>query len=614
MAFSSFVGHEDAKLALILNAVDPHCGGVLFLGEKGSGKSTLARCFRHLLPGDIPLAELPLNVTEEAVLGGIDIEEAIKTGVRRYQAGILDRARGGFVYIDDVNLLSSEILALLLRAQGGGKTCSRPENGDATTDAAFQLVASMNLAETPLSPHLLDRFGMAVVWERITEAPLRKAIVRLAMNGAPAIAETEDDRWRTAIQAARQRLSKIKVASSIRESIARRCLEGLIAGHRGDMFLYYAARAHAAYVGGAEVMESDLDAVMPLVLNHRRRVPPPESEQQTPKEQPRQQQNPPPDKEDKENPSDTPAPQCCGSPSQGEQDSDTSQRQKESSPREEVFAVGESFAVRRFQFRRDRMKRGASGRKIKTLSRDKRGRYVKSLERGCLRDIAIDATIRAAAPWQRVRQAGQSLILRPEDIRYKQREKKIGHLAVFVVDGSGSMGAQRRMIAAKGAIQSLLFDSYRKRDKVAMIVFRKDHAELVLPPTASVQLASRMLRQIPTGGKTPLSAGLWLAHELLRRMFLREPEMRFLVTLITDGRANHSMTEAPPAEEIQRITALLRELPSTEFLVIDTESQSGLVRTGNARKIAANLGADYSSIEELKSESLASLVQAKRPD
>jgi magnesium chelatase subunit D len=248
---------------------------------------------------------------------------------------------------------------------------------------------------------------------------------------------------------------------------------------------------------------------------------------------------------------------------------------------------------------------------VKTLSRDKRGRYVKSIERGLANDIALDATIRAAAPWQQARGAGQALLIQPEDILYKQREKRIGHLTVFVVDGSGSMGAQQRMIAAKGAIQSLLLDSYQKRDKVAMIVFRRDHAELVLPPTSSVQLASRLLQQIPVGGKTPLGAGLQCAYDLLRRMRLKSAETRFLVTLITDGKANHSMSELSPVEEVQRMAFALKEQPGTEFIVVDTENTSSLVRTGNARSIAVQLGAQYFPMDTLRSENLAAVVQRK---
>ena len=607
MTFSGFVGQEKAKLALVLNAIDTRCGGVLFVGERGGGKSTLARLLPRLLSSGTPFVELPLNSTEEAILGGIDMEEAIRTGKRRYQPGILSRAHGGFVYIDDVNLLANEILALLMHAQSRGENLVEREGLTLAHEADFQLLASMNPGEVPLSPHLLDRFGMAVAWGRITEPAERIAVVRAALGEVGSgVCDARDEALRECIARARGRLRDVVVPCAVEDYVAGCVAESLAAGHRGDLFLRSAARAFAAYQGKMTVDEQDVDTVAPMVLDHRRRMPSPPSESQP-------EQSPPPPQE--QQPDRNPPPESNHAESQSsraEMNRNTTPKQRESKPREQIFEVGETFEVRRMHFQRDRVKRGASGRKIKTLSRDKRGRYVRSRSRGSAHDIALDATIRAAAPLQMARGAGGCLSIHSDDIRYKEREKKIGHLAVFVVDGSGSMGVQRRMIATKGAIQSLLLDSYQKRDKVAMVMFRKDHAEVVLPPTSSVELASRMLRAIPVGGKTPLSAGLLAAYKLIKRTILREPEMRVLLTLITDGRANHSMTEARPADEVQAVNALLGELPFTEFVVVDTENKSGLVRTDSAMEIAEQLGAAYYRIEDLKSEGLASLVRRNR--
>lgn len=584
MKFTEFVGHEKAKLALILNAIDARCGGVLFVGERGCGKSTLARLFPQVLPEATPFVELPLNATEEALLGAVDFEEAVRSGTRRVQQGILSRAAGGFLYVDDVNLLPPEILGLLVRAN-------------------IPIIASMNSGDAPISPHFLDRFGMAVAWSRVTEPSARIAIVKAALGAPSVVARDGGDSLPEAIRSARGRLASVGVPRAVEDYVVERCQESLAAGHRCDLFLRYAARAFAAFQGRSEVSREDVDAVVPLVLEHRRRMLSAPSEEQEGRPHP-----PPEDRADQ--PPDHG--QSNAKPPTAEGTGAESTRERESKPREQIFGVGEIFPVRRLQFRRDRLKRGCSGRKLKSLSSDKRGRYVRSRIQRSLGDIALDATIRAAAAWQKARGAEGRLDIQPGDIRYKQREKRVSHLALFVVDGSGSMGVQRRMVAAKGAIESLLVHSYQKRDKVAMILFRKDHAELILPPTSSAQLASRLLRAIPVGGKTPLSSGLLLAYELLRRTLLREPETRILLTLITDGRANHSVTPTPPTEEVKRAALSLRELRSTEFLVVDTEKKSALVRTGNARVIAEHLGATYVCIEDLKSDSLVSLVQKRK--
>ena len=185
----------------------------------------------------------------------------------------------------------------------------------------------------------------------------------------------------------------------------------------------------------------------------------------------------------------------------------------------------------------------------------------------------------------------------------------MGHLVVFVVDGSGSMGAQRRMVAAKGAIQALLLDCYQKRDRVAMIVFRKDRAELVLPPTTSVELAAKQLATLPVGGKTPLAAGLLETYRLVQRVVRRHPETRILVALVTDGRGNHAL-EGDLQAEIRGLARLLAEQPQCDFLVIDTENKRNAIRTDLARTLVQQLAAEYHTIETLQAEQLAALAQS----
>ncbi|MFA5321406.1 MAG: AAA family ATPase [Smithella sp.] len=614
MSFYDFIGHDDAKLALILNAIDPHCGGVLFIGEKGSGKSTLARISRDLLFRETPFVNFPQNATEEALLGGIDLEDTLKSGRNIIHAGLFERAYGGVVYVDDVNLLAPEIIALLLKAHSHNDYSVNMRGAQSQQSLAFTLMASMNPDEGHLSPHFMDRFGMCVFWEGLKEPAQRIAIMKRALHTAQPRRHEEDDELHQIIQKARRGLKDIIVLPPIKDMMTQACIENAVAGHRGDIFLFYAARAYAAFCKKTEVTAKHVDQVLPLVLLHRKRVLQQMKEDDTQKQhhhdKPADQKNGP--ERDSENSDD--APQNCEDMQHNSGCDDSGQvleRPRESNQSEEIFDVGNDFKVRCLTFRKDRLNRVASGRRTKTGSVGKRGRHIKSILTPN-DDIAIDATIRAAAPFQVMRGRNEMFLIRHEDLRFRKREKKMGHLVILVVDGSGSMGAQKRMVETKGAIQSLLMDCYQKRDKVALIVFRKDKSEVVLPPTASIEMASRRLKEIPTGGKTPLTAGLFAAYNLIGQVRRKSQETRFLVVLVTDGRANQNLSDTPLREEIPKMAGLLCELSSTDYIVIDTEDKKTFIKADLAREIAAMLGADYYQIDELKANYLAEIVQSKK--
>lgn len=613
MSFHNFVGHDDAKLALILNAIDASCGGVLFIGEKGSGKSTLARMFPGLLPDGVPFTNLPQNAMEEALLGGIDLENTIKNGRNVQSAGLLQRAGGGIVYVDDINLIAPEIITLLMKAHGNIRSFEENNGSKPDQPFPFTIIASMNPDEGPLSSHFMDRFGMCVLWEGLKEREQKIAVMKRALNGTGA-GINEDDELRRIIQTARRNLKEINIPLKIRDIIADACIKNSTAGHRGDIFLFYAARAYAAFCKETEMTARHVDGVLPLVLLHRKRA-----LQQTKRDDTQKQRHH--EKPENEKNGNEHGQGNGHEPLQNRRDvqndhdrDDAGQDKKpprQSSDAEKIFDVGADFKVRRLTFRKDRINRAASGRRTKTGSSGKRGRYIKSIL-SPNNDIAVDATIRAAAPFQTIRGRKELLIIKHEDLRFKRREKKMGHLVIFVVDGSGSMGAQKRMVETKGAIQSLLMDCCQKRDKVALIVFRKNKADVVLPPTGSVKMASRRLLEIPTGGKTPLTAGLLGTYNLISRVHKRSPETRFLIVLVTDGRANQSLTDMPVREEIPKMAGLLCELPSTDYIVIDTEDKKTFTRVDLAGEIAAMLRADYYQIDDLKANYLTEIVQNKK--
>ena len=613
MEFSEFVGHEEAKLSLILNAIDLRCGGVLFFGEKGSGKSTLVRLFKNLLPEEIPFIELPLNVTEDTLLGGIDIEATLKQGRRIIQKGVLGRAHRGVVYIDDINLLSPEIISLIFEVKRRGENIIEREGFSLKEPSEFILIATMNPEEGALSPHILDNFGMWVLWEGLKEPSMKIEVLKRHLSGVSNLRNEEaislDNNLKRQINSSRKRLKDMIIPSDTKEYIVQKCNENNIEGHRGEIFLLYGAIAYGAFCGDEVVSREHVDKVLPLVLTHRKRISKELEEKEEEWKENKRDRKEEGSKIDKESKKEMGESESFN----GGDNFSKETNLKAFEPAEEIFNIGDTFKIKRLIFRKDRLPRNISGRRTRTRTKGKSGRYIKSLIHPENKDIAIDATIRASAPFQNLRGRKEMILIEDEDLRFKQRERRMGHLVIFCVDGSGSMGVQRRMVETKGAIQSLLMDCYQKRDRVSMIVFRKDRAEVLLPPTSSVELALRRLREIPAGGKTPLSAGLLESYKLIKNVSIKSPETRFLLILITDGRANHTMTQMSVIEELEKVLELLVKLPSTDIIVIDTEKKNNFLSTNFAQRIALKLGADYYTIENIKSEMLIEILQKKIP-
>ncbi len=226
---------------------------------------------------------------------------------------------------------------------------------------------------------------------------------------------------------------------------------------------------------------------------------------------------------------------------------------------------------------------------------------------GDVNDVAFDATFRSAAPHQiRRGRKDVALALETQDLKQKVRVRRAANLILFVVDASWSMAAAERMIATKGAIMSLLVDAYQKRDRVGLVVFQKEEAHVVLPPTSSVELAQKALKEIPVGGKTPLSAGLLLAHQILIREKMRDPEVMPLMIVVTDGAGNVAVTDLPPQEEAHRIAQMIHK-SDLRSIVINTEHEA--FDRGLAAMLANKLGGPVYTLKELKAEELFAMVR-----
>lgn len=646
--FTAIVGQESIKLALLLNAISPAIGGVLIRGHKGTAKSTAVRALACLLPeievvagcpfacapSDTPdscprcadqaierhaitrpaaLVELPLGVTEDRVVGTLDIERALKTGEKHFEPGLLAAAHRGMLYIDEVNLLSDHIADVLLDAAAMGVNYVEREGVSISHAASFILVGTMNPEEGELRPQLLDRFGLAVDVQAERDAAVRAEVVRRRIafdQDATAFVA----RWAEAEQAERFRLTtarrllpSVRLDDTLLHLITGICTDFGVDGMRADIAMYRTAVALAAYEGRTDVCEDDVRRVARLVLPHRRRRQPfdqPTVDDQELEDSLERHRPPHLGEQSSPPPAGTSDPQTTDSPA------DSPEHSSEGlAPENKQTRIGQSFAVRPLEgpVRQDLVQR-STGRRSRTLG-GPTGHYVTSRQpRGRVRDIAVDATLRAAAPHlrRRRREGSETPTIHYTDLRQKVRESRSGNLILFVVDASGSMGARERMVATKGAILSLLLDAYQKRDRVGLVSFRGQEATVLLPPTGSVELAQRHLVDLRTGGRTPLAVGLARAYELLMRYRQGAREVQPLLVMLTDGRANVGMRASDPLADAMTQAAALRAA-RVASLVVDTEQ--GAWRLGLARRLAEALGGVCLRLEELAAGTLARAVK-----
>ncbi|MEG6585152.1 magnesium chelatase subunit D family protein [Dendrosporobacter sp. 1207_IL3150] len=619
--FAAVVGQEQVKQALLIAAVNPKAGGLLLNGVKGAAKSTLVRGLANLLEG-ISIVELPLNATEDMVFGSIDIQKAIKQGVKSVAPGILAKADNNILYIDEINLLRREIVSGILNAASTGTNIVEREGISCCQNSRFIMIGSMNPEEGSLPPQLLDRFGMVVNVVGEQDIALRAQIIRrfLAYEIDPAGFNRQFQAETLCLQqqlaAAKQRLPYVELSEAMVELTVQQCCKAQSAGHRAELFLVEAAKAIAALAERLFVSPDDVAAAAKLVLPHRieqqRMADSPSVQPSEPKE------NEPAGEQDDGNQNQR---QCHTehhgySELEQTQFHENEQNQQDgnhnSSAAEHTADIGMPLTIGKLDFNtRDRIARQGTGKRSLTRTDMKLGRYVRVENRpDSFTDLALDATLRAAAPYQRSRPRGNcALTIYRQDWRKKIREKHIGTTFLFVVDASGSMGARQRMKAVKGTVLALLQDAYQKRDKVGLIAFRRDQAELLLPVTRSVDLAQKCLKHMPTGGKTPLAAGLTMTLEVIQALKRRDKDGQPVVVLVTDGRANSSRNQSDAVNAAFEVASKLGTA-GVHSLIIDTEHE--FIKLGIAEKIAQKLGGAYCKIEELSTQSIIRIVNNLR--
>jgi len=591
------------------------------------------------------LVELPIGATEDRLTGSLDLEQALVSGRQRFEPGLLAAANRGLLYVDEVNLLHDHLVDLMLDAAALGVCYVEREGMSIRHQARFLLVGTMNPEEGELRPQLLDRFGLTVEVSAPRDPEVRSEVVRrrFGYDDDPAAMQAEyaeqERELAASISAARDLLPQVRLTHDVLNRISRVCAAFEVDGLRADIVAARTAAAHAAWHGRVDIDVDDIRVAAELVLPHRRRrnpfdapgldqdrldealeSPPDPDDDGGPDAGPPGAGGPPPADDsgpDAEAPTDqaaaAPTEQATEAPTDQSAEAPTDQAPEPDpdAPADDqrrlpggpdgrtapAAAPGSTFAVRPLQV--PGIGAGVLGRRSKAITAA--GKVVRSRPpTGPVRDVHLLATITAAAPHQRQRgRQGPGLLLHPGDLRVNERIGKEGNLILFLVDASGSMAARHRMAAVKGAVLSLLLDAYQRRDKVGLISFRRDQAELLLPPTSSVEAAAARLTELPTGGRTPLAAALIRAGDVLRIERLHDPRRRPLLMVVTDGR----FTSGPDPE----LAAGRLRRDRVPAVVLDCESSR--IRLGLASRLAGQLGADYLDLGELSADRIAGSVR-----
>lgn len=616
--FSAVLGLNHAKTAILIVLVNPRAGGLLISGPRGIGKSTLMRSTQELI--ERPWRDIPVSVTEDRLFGTIDTEKAIYSGQKKLYPGIINEADQGVLYLDDANLLREDLLDSILNIAEVGAYQLERDGLSLRCDTSFTVIAAINPESGMLSGACLDQFGLFVNVDNIHDENTRVEILKRTISFEKDCAsfcklwKLENEKIKKAIHSAMSLLPKVVVSSAMIQLASVYALKAHVSGHRADIYLIEAARALAALAERRYVLPKDLEKAAEFVLPHRMRKnweeELPQSDEledpdknNTEKDQESENNDPGDDGED---PSGNHIIEAAGNGSDNDESSSDMPEFPQGADDEKVDPADSHVILPPLwiQNEKKRFSPKGSGKRNVTRSDERQGRYVKAgIPKGETHDIAIDATLRAAAPHQKGRRSnGCAVVIRHEDIRRKEREKRTGNIFLFLVDASGSMGARERMKAVKGVVFKMLADAYQKRDRVGMIAFRRDRAEVLLPITRSIEFAQKKLAALPTGGKTPLAQGLIKAEDMLDRLYKQDPLQDPVLILITDGRATNSLNKN--TDPVRDALSEAERIGHRHMLAAVIDTESSFIKLGLAKELAQKMGASYFHVDKISEDRL----------
>ena len=616
--FSAVLGLNHAKTAILIVLVNPRAGGLLISGPRGIGKSTLMRSTQELI--ERPWWDIPVSITEDRLFGTIDTEKAIYSGQKKLYPGIINEADQGVLYLDDVNLLREDLLDSILDIAEVGTYQLERDGLSLRCDTSFTVIAAINPESGMLSGACLDQFGLFVNVDNIHDENTRVEILKRTISFEKDCAsfcnlwKLENEKIKKAIHSAMSLLPKVVVSSAMIQLASVYALKAHVSGHRADIYLIEAARALAALAERRYVLPKDLEKAAEFVLPHRMRKNweeelPQSDELEDPNknntEKAQESENNDPG-DDGEDPSENHIVEATGNGGNNNESSSDMPEFPQGADDEKVDSADLHVILPPLWIQNEKKQftPKGSGKRHITRSDERQGRYVKAgIPKGETHDIAIDATLRAAAPHQKGRQSnGCAVVIRHEDIRRKEREKRTGNIFLFLVDASGSMGARERMKAVKGVVFKMLADAYQKRDRVGMIAFRRDRAEVLLPITRSIEFAQKKLAALPTGGKTPLAQGLIKAEDMLDRLYRQDPLQDPVLILITDGRATNSLNKN--TDPVRDALSEAERIGHRHMLTAVIDTESGFIKLGLAKELAQKMGASYFHVDKISEDRL----------